>query len=90
MEDPEEFQKDLFPVLDRLVKGGFATGWRYAPEKIHVDWDPDFEGGLGGQAAFQGLVHLLLKLCEEQPLSETDQAMLVSLDAAWRDEHEGW
>ena len=80
MDDTDQLHQDLFPVLDRLVTAGWSLGWSCASGSIDVRWNPDHNGGLGGEAAFQDFVELLSQLCPKSLLSESEQAMLLILD----------
>jgi hypothetical protein len=71
----------LFPVLDRLVKTGFARGWANSRETgLLIDWDPEFEA-TGGEAAFRDFVRLLWLLRTSGGLSEHDQQVMILLRA---------
>jgi DNA-binding PadR family transcriptional regulator len=81
MEDDAGAHAAIYPVLDRLVKAGWAVGWMRSDEAgIHIQWNEELDEGRGGENRFLDFVELLMQLCGEKPLSESDQAMLVVLE----------
>lgn len=77
---PPDFEDAMHPVLDRLVRAGWATGWLETPAGIQVLWTEATDTACSGRDNLSDFLDLLLQLCDAPALPELDQKMLVLLD----------
>lgn len=80
MQEEDEFREAVFPLLDRIVKAGWATGWSCNGTRLSVQWTPPSGSFDGGEDRFLLLVELLRELSPDHAISEQDQAMLLCLE----------
>lgn len=78
MSSDDEFQRLLFEVLDRLVLGGFATGWKCDTKgDVSIQWDEDVDDGRGGMTAYFEFLERMMRMFPDRAVTTQDLTMLV-------------
>lgn len=73
--EDQEFDANLSALMKRLLDAGMILS--FSKDKTPcVVWNKDYHPPLGGRAAFLGVASLLAELCQHEPLSEDEQAMI--------------